>query len=50
MKLFECGISFVIAAFIIYCAYVGEMQCVAVLSSALALHACHGFLRGGEDE
>ena len=50
MKLFKCGISFVVAVLIIYCAYVGEIQCVAVLSSTLALHACHGFLRGEQDE
>lgn len=49
MKLIDCAISFVVAGFIIYCAYVGEVQCVAVLSSSLALHAARGYLRGEQD-
>lgn len=50
MKLLECGISFIAAAIIIYCAYIGELQGVAALASALALHAARGYLRGEHDE
>ena len=47
MRLIKCAISFVIAGFIIYCAYIGDVQCVAVLASTLALHSCHGYLMEG---
>lgn len=50
MKILECGISFIAAAIIIYCAYIGELQGVAVLASALALHASRGYLKGADDE
>lgn len=50
MRLFECGISFVVAIAIIYCAYIGELSGVAVLASALAFHAARGYLKGGQDE
>ena len=50
MKLLACVISFIAAITIIYCAYIGELQGVAVLASALALHASRGYLRGGQDE
>ena len=50
MRLFECVISFVVAIAIIYCAYIGELQGVAVLASALAFHAAKGYLKGGQDE
>ena len=43
-------ISFIAAAIIIYCAYIGELTGVAVLASSLALHASRGYLRGGHDE
>ena len=46
MKLFACGISFIVAVAIIYCAYIGELQGVAVLTSALAFHASRGYLKG----
>ena len=50
MRLFECGISFVVAIAIIYCAYIGELSGVAVLASALAYHAARGYLKGGQNE
>jgi hypothetical protein len=50
MKLLACVISFIAAAIIIYCAYIGELQGVAVLASALVLHASRGYLRGGHDD
>ena len=43
-------ISFIAAAIIIYCAYIGEMRGVAVLASALALHAARGWLKGADDD
>lgn len=46
MKLFACSISFIAAVAIIYCAYIGELQGVAVLASALAFHASRGYLKG----
>lgn len=50
MKLFACGISFIAAVAIIYCAYIGELQGVAVLASALAFHASRGYMKGGKLE
>ena len=37
-------IPFVIAVLIIYCACIGETQCVSVLSSSLALYAAKGWM------
>lgn len=50
MKIIECVMPFIVAGLIIYCAYVGEVQCVSVLASSLALYAARGRLRGGQDE
>lgn len=49
MKIIECIIPFMVAGLIIYCAYVGEVQCVSVLASSLALYAARGKLREGQD-
>lgn len=50
MKLFACVISYIAAVAIIYCACIGELQCVAVLTSALAFHASRGYLRAERRE
>ena len=50
MKIIECIIPFVVAGLIIYCAYIGEVQCVSVLASSLAVYAARGRLRWGQDE
>lgn len=50
MKIIECGIPFAVAGLIIYCAYIGEVQCVSVLASSLALYAARGRLEGGQHE
>lgn len=49
MKIIECIIPFMVAGLIIYCAYIGEVQCVSVLASSLALYAARGRLREGQD-
>lgn len=46
MKAFSCILNFIMAAAIIYCAYIGEIQCVAFLASSLALYASKAILRG----
>ena len=50
MKIIECVIPFMVAGLIIYCAYIGEVQCVSVLASSLASYAACGWLRGGQNE
>lgn len=45
MKIFECAIPFILALLIIYCAYAGDLMCVSVMSSSLALYAASGRLR-----
>lgn len=50
MKIIECVIPFMVAGLIIYCAYIGEVQCVSVLASSLASYAACGMLRGGQNE
>ena len=47
MKIIECIIPFMVAGLIIYCAYIGEVMCVSVLSSSLALYASRGKWREG---
>ena len=49
MKIIECVTPFIVAGLIIYCAYIGEVQCVSVLASSLALYAARESLRGGQD-
>jgi len=49
MKIIECIIPFMVAGLIIYCACIGEVQCVSVLASSLALYAARGKLREGRD-
>lgn len=43
-RLIMCVIPFIVAVLIIYCTYIGEKQCVAVLSSSLALYAAKGWM------
>lgn len=51
MKLFVvCGISYIAAVAIIYCAYIGELKGVAVLTSVLAYYASRGYWKGGKWE
>ena len=48
MRFIECIIPFVLCAIIIFCAYIGELSCVAVLTSSLALYAAKGWMRGAD--
>lgn len=50
MRLIEVIIPFIVAVAINWCAYIGCIQGVCVLSASLAFYAAKGWMRGEKNE